>query len=61
MTHCDSLLSQNVLKRLNRAVPSFPIMRTRERIGERLNLQLKPNLQHVKRSYAEPVRPSVKI
>ena len=59
MTHCYSLLSQDIPKRLNRAVPSFPITRTRKRVGERLYLQLKPNLQHVKRSYAEPARSSV--
>ena len=61
MAHCYPLISQNVLERLSRAVLSFPIPRPRKRVGERLYLQLKPDFQHVKRSYAEPAQPSIYI
>lgn len=61
MAHSYPLLSQNILECLNSAVPRFPIIGARKRVGERLCLQLKPNLQHVKRSYAEPAQPLIKF
>lgn len=59
MPHCYPLISQYILERLSRAVPGFPITRTRKRVRERLYLQLKPDLEHVERSYAEPAQPSI--